>query len=164
MGQSHSRLKFKRSRNHWLCCLAMVRSLIILQSPSWATGNGNWGRPEKAQAINQEDLVLTHEAAVYLTETQEVTSTNPYFYIKIMTLKYWAGLNADSTFGFQSLTHCWLWLLVFPPFKWNPTLSFDMFFITLLYGQATQDGCCLALGTSPAQPVPASPTCTLMTI
>ena len=26
------------------------------------------------------------------------------------------------------------------------------------YDQATQDGCCLALCTSPAQPVPASPT------
>ena len=85
MGQSHCRFKFKRSRNHWLCCLAMVPSLSILQSPSWAKGNGNWGRPEKAQAINQKDLVLTHEAAVYLTEIQNVTSTNPYFYIKIMT-------------------------------------------------------------------------------
>ena len=35
---------------------------------------------------------------------------------------------------------------------------------TLLYDQATQDGCSLVLCTSSAQPVPASPTCTLMTI
>ena len=139
-------------------------SLIILQSPSWAKGNGNWGRPEKAQAISQKDLMLTHEAAVYLTEIQDVTSTKPYINIKLMTLNYWAGLNADSTLGFQSLTYCWLWLLIFPPFKCNLSLSFDIFFITLLYDQATQDGCSLALCTSPGQPVPASPTCTLMTI
>ena len=38
MGQSHCRFKFKRSRNHWLCCLAMVPSLSILQVPKLGEG------------------------------------------------------------------------------------------------------------------------------
>ena len=50
-----------------------------------------------------------------------------------------------QSIGFQSLTYCWLWLLIFPPFKCNLSLSFDIFFITLLYDQATQDGCSLVL-------------------
>ena len=101
-------------------------SLIILQSPSWVKGNGNWGRPEKAQAISQNDLMLTQEAAVYLTEIQDVTSTNPYFNIKLMTLKYWAGLNAVHWFSILDL------LLTLTPhlssLQMQPVLKFWYFF------------------------------------